>query len=338
MKALICTEPGTFEYTVRPDPESKTGHAIVRIRNIGICGTDLHAFEGTQPYFNYPRILGHELSGELVDVDEASGFQKGESVTFLPYLSCGNCVACKMGKTNCCENLQVCGVHIDGGMVDYYSIPTQFLVHSQGLGLNELAMVEHLSIGAHGIRRANVQANEYVLIMGAGPIGMGAAAFAGLRGAVVIVTDTRQQRLEFCRENLGNPFIINAGNSGLREMLLEITHGNMATVVIDASGNIGAINQGLQYVAHGGRYVLIGLQKENLIFSHPEFHKREATLMSSRNATREDFETVVKTIVEGKIRPDTVITKRVKFSEIATGFPEWVKPTSSEIKIMAENG
>ena len=128
MNALVCTEPGKFEYTEIAEPAMKAGHAIVRIRNIGICGTDLHAFEGTQPFFNYPRILGHELSGELIDFDDAPGFQRGEKVTFLPYINCGDCIACRAGKTNCCVNLLVCGVHIDGGMVDYYSIPSRLLV------------------------------------------------------------------------------------------------------------------------------------------------------------------------------------------------------------------
>ena len=133
MKALVCTSPGELKYADIADPKLKAGHAIVRIRNICICGTDLHAFEGTQPFFSYPRILGHELSGELIEFDHAPGFQIGEHVTFLPYINCGNCIACRSGKTNCCANLKVCGVHIDGGMTDYYSIPTRLLVKAPGI-------------------------------------------------------------------------------------------------------------------------------------------------------------------------------------------------------------
>src|SRR5580704_9688653 len=186
MRALVCTRPGKLDYLDIQEPELKTDFAIIGIRKICICGTDLHAFEGTQPFFHYPRILGHELSGELMDFDDAPGFQRGEAVTFLPYLNCGNCIACRAGKTNCCVNLLVCGVHIDGGMVDYYSIPSRLLVHSNDLDLTELAMVEPLAIGAHGIRRADVQSGEFVLVMGAGPIGLATMEFAKVKGAEIM--------------------------------------------------------------------------------------------------------------------------------------------------------
>jgi threonine dehydrogenase-like Zn-dependent dehydrogenase len=336
MKALVCTKPGELKYADIPDPVMKPGYAIVRIRNMGVCGTDLHAFEGTQPFFQYPRILGHELSGELVDFDEAPGFEKGDAVTLLPYLDCGKCIACRAGKTNCCTNLQVCGVHIDGGMVDYYAIPSRLLVQAQGLGFTELALVEPLSIGAHGIRRAAVQPKEFVLVMGAGPIGLGTMEFARLRGAEVIAMDMNTRRLDFCRTELGVKHIVRAGGKNVKEQLLDITHGDMPTVVIDASGNRQAINQGLDFLAHGGRYILIGLQKGELVFSHPEFHKREATLMSSRNALREDFDYVIQCMKKDLIHPLSFITNRVKFKDAAEGFPRWLNPSSGVIKVVLE--
>lgn len=337
MKALVCTKPGQLDYIEMAEPELKPGHAIVRIRNICICGTDLHAFEGTQPYFNYPRILGHELSGELVDFDDAPGFKNGETVSFIPYLNCGHCVACRLGKTNCCTNLQVCGVHIDGGMVDYYSIPSRFLVHAEGLSFTELALVEPLAIGAHGIRRAAIQPGEFVLVMGAGPIGLATLEFARLSGARVIAMDTNSSRLNFCKTKLGVELMINAADADINEQLFDITRGEMPTVIIDATGNLKAINNGLNWLAHGGKYVLIGLQKEQLVFSHPEFHKRETTLMSSRNATREDFEYVIQTLKKGLINPITFITNRVKFRDAASGFPDWLNPASGVIKVVLEN-
>jgi 2-desacetyl-2-hydroxyethyl bacteriochlorophyllide A dehydrogenase len=336
MKALVCTRPGRMEYVDLSEPERKPGFAIVRIRKIGVCGTDLHAFEGTQPFFSYPRILGHELSGELVDFDEAPGFQKGESVTFLPYLHCGICVACRAGKTNCCTSLRVCGVHIDGGMADYYAIPSRLLVHAQGLDLTELAMVEPLSIGAHGIRRAAVKPGEFVLVMGAGPIGLGVMEFARIHGAAVIAMDTNAFRLDFCKTTLGVPHVIRADDANRMDILLDITLGDMPTVVIDASGNRRAIHQGFAYLAHGGRYVLVGLQKEELTFSHPEFHKREATMMSSRNATREDFDEVMQCIRDKKVNPISWITKRVPFAEAAAGFPSWLENAVNTIKVVVE--
>ncbi len=336
MKALVCTEPGNFEYTEIADPPMRAGHAIVKIRKICICGTDLHAFEGTQPFFHYPRILGHELSGELMDFDDAPGFQRGEAVTFLPYLNCGNCIACRAGKTNCCVNLQVCGVHIDGGMVDYYSIPSRLLVHSNDLDLTELAMVEPLAIGAHGIRRAEVQSGEFVLVMGAGPIGLATMEFAKVKGAEIMAMDLNPHRLEFCKNILGISNIINAANPDIIEQISDITHGNMPTVVIDASGNRKAIHSGLNYLAHGGRYILIGLQKEEIMFSHPDFHRKEATLMSSRNATRDDFEYVIKNLVNRKINPRSFITNRVKFIDAAAGFSDWLVPANHVIKVVVE--
>jgi len=336
MKALVCIKPGFLEYTEIPEPPLKAGHAIVRIRNIGICGTDLHAYEGTQPFFDYPRILGHELSGELMDFDDAPGFERGEAVTFLPYLHCGDCIACRVGKTNCCVHLQVCGVHIDGGMADYYSIPSSLLVHSNGLDLADLALVEPMAIGAHGIRRADVQPGEFVLVMGAGPIGLATMEFAKLKGANIIAMDVNSRRLEFCKNVLGISNIIHAGNTDVTEQLSDITQGNMPTVVIDASGNQKAIHSGLNYLAHGGRYILTGLQKDEIMFSHPAFHKKETTLMSSRNATRVDFEYVIQNIVNRKISPRSFITNRVKFKDAAAGFPDWTDPSNHVIKVIVE--
>ncbi|MDP9042392.1 MAG: zinc-binding alcohol dehydrogenase family protein [Bacteroidota bacterium] len=337
MEALVCTKPGKLDYADIAEPVLERGHAIIRIRKIGICGTDLHAFEGTQPFFNYPRILGHELSGELVDFDNAPGFRKGEAVSFIPYLNCGSCFACRNGKTNCCENLQTCGVHIDGGMVDFYSIPCRLLIHADGLDLTSLAMVEPMAIGAHGIRRASLKPGEFVMVMGAGPIGLAAMEFARLQGAEIIVTDINHFRLDFCKTQLGISHIIHAGDNDIEEQLSEITGGDMPAVVIDASGNRKAINNGLNYLAHGGRYILIGLQKGELVFSHPEFHKKEATLMSSRNATREDFDHVMQSMKNGLINPISFITHRVKFKDAASAFPDWLNPSGHTIKAVVEN-
>lgn len=336
MKILVCNKPGELQYSTANQPVLKKDHAVIKIKRIGICGTDLHAFEGTQPYFTYPRILGHELSGELVDCDNALGFVRGEIVTIIPYFNCGSCVACLRGKPNCCVNMKVCGVHVDGGMVEYLSVPSAALVHSNGLSLDELAIVEPLAIGAHGVRRAQVEEDEFVLVIGAGPIGLGTMEFAHIAGGKVIALDINEQRLNYCREKLKVAHTINATTSDVLNNLREITNGNMPTVVIDATGSLKAINNGFQYLAHSGRYVLIGLQKGDISVSHPEFHKREATLMSSRNATRQDFELVIKSIKEGKINPEAYITHRVDFDGVRDAFSEWLNPESGVIKAMVE--
>ncbi len=338
MKTLICTTPGQFEYKQTEKPTFKKDHAIIKIKRIGICGTDLHAFEGTQPFFSYPRILGHELAGELTAIDgpEASNFKIGEAVTFIPYFNCGVCIACRSDKPNCCVSMQVCGVHVDGGMVEYLSVPSKTLLHGEGLGFDELALVEPLAIGAHGVRRAGVQRDEFVLVIGAGPIGLGTMEFARIAGAKVIALDINDNRLTFCKEKLKVEDVINASTDEVLAELKRITNGEMPTVIIDATGNQKAINNAFQYMAHGARFVLIGLQKGEISFSHPEFHKREATLMSSRNATIQDFEHVIKSMKAGLVDPTTYITHEVNFDDIKTEFAKWLDPKNGVIKAMVK--
>jgi threonine dehydrogenase-like Zn-dependent dehydrogenase len=336
MKTLVCTKPGEFEYTTGEQPELKTGHAIIKIKRIGICGTDLHAFEGTQPFFEYPRILGHELSGELIAVDNAPDFEIGEAVTFIPYFYCGKCIACRNGKQNACVNIKVCGVHQHGGMVEYLSVPSYSLIHGEGLSFDALALVEPLAIGAHGVRRAGVIKDEFVLVIGAGPIGLGTMEFARIAGGKIIALDINNDRLKFCKERLNVEHTVNAMDADVSEQLMKITNGDMPTVVIDATGNLKAINNAFQYMAHGARYVLIGLQKGEIGFSHPEFHKREAALMSSRNATREDFEHVISCMKRKEVDPTTYITHRVLFDQVKDEFEGWLNPANGVIKVMVE--
>ncbi len=331
MKTLICTTPGHFEYVEREKPSLKEGYTLLRIQRIGICGTDLHAFEGTQPYFQYPRVLGHELAAVIEETD-AEGFKKGDAVTFIPYFNCGKCIACRNGKPNCCTSINVCGVHIDGGMTEYLSVPSYSLLHSEGLSFDELALVEPLAIGAHAVRRAAVIPDEFVLVIGAGPIGLGTMEFSRIAGGNVIAIDVNEDRLKFCKEKLKINHIINAASSDVMEELKQITNGDMPTVVIDATGNLRAINNGFQYLAHGGRYVLVGLQKENISVSHPEFHKREATLMSSRNATKEDFRHVIESMKKKLVDPSTYITHRVAFDAVKENFESWLNPANKVIK------
>jgi len=241
-----------------------------------------------------------------------------------------------MEKPNCCTQLQVCGVHIDGGMTEYLSIPSSSLLHGEGLNFDELALAEPLAIGAHGVRRAAIGPGEFVLVIGAGPIGLGTMEFARIAGGNIIALDINELRLQFCKNKLNVDHIIDASSPDVSERLKQITNGDMPTVVIDATGNLKAINNAFHYMAHGARYILIGLQKENISFSHPEFHKREATLMSSRNATRLDFENVITNIKSGEIKPVTYITQRVKFDNVLDEFESWLDPSNGLIKAMIE--
>src|SRR5215831_15568570 len=193
MDAFICTKPGQVEYRNIDLPVPHPGHAIIKIRRIGICGTDIHALQGTQPYFQYPRILGHELAADFVESDGESDFVPGEALTIIPYFNCGHCQACLSGRPNCCTSLKVSGVHQDGGMVEFFSVPSHSLLHAEGLSYDELALVEPLAIGAHAIRRSGIRENEWMVIMGAGPIGIACMEFALMGGAKVIMVELQPE-------------------------------------------------------------------------------------------------------------------------------------------------
>jgi 2-desacetyl-2-hydroxyethyl bacteriochlorophyllide A dehydrogenase len=333
MKSIICASPHLLIEKDVPQPTPKEGFSILKVERVGICGTDLHGFEGTQPFFSYPRILGHELAATIVQT-AIPGLYIGDRVTIIPYFYCGRCIACKSGKPNCCVHIQVFGVHIDGGMQEYISVPDFAVLPGNGLGFDELALVEPLAIGAHGIRRAAVTPGEFVLVIGAGPIGLGTVEMAKIAGAKVIVMDVNAHRLQFCIDKLGVEMVINPTQEDPLATLERFTDNHFPTVVIDATGNLNAINNGFNYIAHGGRYVLIGLQKGDIMVSHPAFHKREATLMSSRNATREDFDHVIHHIQSGRINPSHYITHTVPMIDVISHFPSWLHPKNGVIKAM----
>ncbi len=335
MNTIICHSPGDLRYIERPYPIRAEGESIIRIKRVGICGTDLHAFDGTQPYFTYPRVLGHELAATYVEGD-ASGFSEGDHLTVLPYVHCGTCIACRQGKTNCCASLKVLGVHVDGGMTEYFSVPSHLLVQANGLSLDQLALVEPLSIGAHAVRRASIEKGETVLVVGAGPIGLGVIQFALQAGANVIVMDTNGDRLHFCATYCKTVSVINPLLEDPMQKLKDMTRGDMPSVVMDATGNIKAINSAFSYLAHAGRYVLVGLQTGEISVSHPEFHKREATLMSSRNATRIDFYQVIQAINNGQVDVGALITHRIVFHQLKEKFTALADPKEKAIKALVE--
>lgn len=342
--SLICDQPGSFRY--RQDQldfnptAANTPTALLKVKQVGICGTDLHAFEGTQPFFQYPRILGHEICAEILELPPSApnseNFQPGELVTLIPYFNCGSCIACRSNKPNCCSSIQVFGVHIDGGLRQFIQVPVSALVKGNNMSPDQLALVEPLAIGAHAVRRANLKAGEYILVIGAGPIGLGLMEMARLTGASVIAMDVNAARLQFCQQQLGIQHVINPKEQDAVEAIKNITNGDMANAVFDATGNLNAIEGGLNFLAHGGRFVLVGLQKQPFSFSHPEFHKRESTLMSSRNATRDDFDWVIRSLQSNQIQPANYITHRIDFSTLAEQFKALSNPATGVIKAMVD--
>lgn len=335
IRAVLCAAPKTLELVERPMPEPKAGEALVRIRRIGVCGTDMHIYQGNQPYFTYPRVMGHELSGEIVEPAQGSAFKAGDPVYIVPYLHCGTCVACRVGKTNCCTSLKVLGVHIDGGMTEYLALPESHLFKAEGITLDEAAMVEFLAIGAHAVARAKVSGGQRVLVVGAGPIGVGVALFAQLNGAEVTVIDGRADRLSFATDKLKVPHAVMLGE-GDEERLRALTAGEFFHAVFDCTGSPRAMERGFGFVAHGGTYVLVSIVQGNISFSDPEFHKRETTLLSSRNATLTDFATVMSAMREGKILTKAINTHRAPLWEAAAKMPEWIKPEAGTVKAILE--
>ncbi|MBB6734751.1 zinc-binding alcohol dehydrogenase family protein [Cohnella zeiphila] len=336
MKAIVCKQVERFEQVELEEPVFVPGEAIVSIKRIGICGTDLHAFKGNQPYFTYPRILGHELSGviERIGANEF-GLREGDRVSIIPYLHCGTCVACRKGKTNCCTQMSVLGVHTDGGMRERISVPVTHLLNANGLTLDEAAIIEPLSIGAHAVRRSELQPGETALVIGAGPIGLGVMAFAKHRGARVIAMDINDERLAFCKKWANVDNTVNALQDPA-EQLAKLTDGEYPTIVFDATGNAGSMAGAFRYVSHGGKLVFVGLVKGEIAFQDPEFHKREMTLLGSRNATKEDFLHVMETVGGGLIDVGGYITHRSSFERMIGQFDAWLDPQSKVIKAMVE--
>ena len=335
MLTVICEAPGVLKSADRPAPQPGPDEVLVRIRRIGVCGTDLHIFEGNQPYLSYPRVMGHELAGIAEAVPDGSHVRVGDVVYIIPYLSCGGCSACRAGKSNCCRNLEVLGVHRDGGMAEYVSLPQRFVRPAEGLGLDAAAMVEFLAIGAHAVRRSQARAGQRGLVVGAGPIGIAVALFARLRGVDVTMLDARQDRLDFCAGSLGLSSTVRVGPDDA-DRLAALSGGDMFDLVFDATGSARAMERGFGFVGHGGTYVLVSIVPGTIGFSDPEFHKRETTLLGSRNATEEDFETVVAALRDGRIPVERLNTHRMALAEAPAGFAGLLDPRAGVVKALID--
>ncbi len=335
MKAIVCEKPGKLIMKEVNLPSRKPGEAVIRIRRVGICGTDLHAFKGEQPYFTYPKILGHELSGEVAEIGkDVHGLKVGDPVVIVPYVACGRCIACRHGKTNCCTRINLFGVHWDGGMQEYLAVPADHLIKTEGLDFDRMAMVECLGIGAHAVRRAGIEPGETALVIGAGPIGMSVMQFAKEAGATVIAMDVVKDRLEFC-QRFNVDHLVDGRDDPIRE-IEALTDGDYPIVVFDATGNAKSMMNSINFLAHGGRLLLVSLVKDHIAFYDPDFHRRETTLLGSRNATREDMEHVIKSIQEGRVDASSFITHRAPFDETINVFESWLKPETGVIKAIVE--
>ncbi|MER8367915.1 zinc-binding alcohol dehydrogenase family protein [Mesorhizobium sp. M1378] len=338
MKAVVCRSPGELVLEDRPAPGAPpAGWALVAVSHVGICGTDYHIFEGKHPFLAYPRIMGHEVSGTVIEVGEDVDLAVGEAVIVNPYLACGKCIACRQGKPNCCVRIEVLGVHRDGAMCEQLLVPAQNLYPANGLSLADAAAVEFLAIGAHAVRRSLVDPGARTLVIGAGPIGLGTALFARIAGLDVTLLDMSAERLGFAESELG--FATLDGSRGTAaDLVREATGGDGFDVVFDATGSTRSVQSAFAHVAHGGALVLVSVVKDDIAFSDPEFHKREMMLIGSRNALRADFDHVAASIRNGAVPLAKLVTHRTTLGETPRDLARWAHEKSGLIKAVIQVG
>lgn len=335
MKAINLQSPGNIEIAEIPKPLRGQDGVLIRVKSLGICGSDIGAFLGTNPLVSYPRIIGHEVAGsvEAVPSDETE-LAVGDTVVLEPYVYCGNCYPCQSRRTNCCERLKVLGVHIDGAMSEYFSHP-RHLVHKvqAPIAWNLLAMVEPLTIAIHAVRRARVSQGEHVAITGSGPIGLLAAQYALTLGAKPIMVDPVEERLQFARE-LGVTHVVNPARMHAAEAIETITGGRMAEAVIEASGNAIAIRSSIDYVAYAGRIALVGWPKDEIPMQTFMFTKKELDVVGSRNSFQA-FPESIRLIAAGQVDVAAVITRTIDFAEIPAFVRDIAANPGNYLKVVA---
>lgn len=336
MKALQLEKPyGLRRIEIAEPPPPSAGEALVRVHRVGICGTDLGSFLGKMPFFSYPCILGHELGVEVIEVGaNVTNVKPGDRCSVEPYLNCQQCFSCRRGFTNCCENHKTLGVMCDGGLTERLILPARKLHPANRLTLDQCALVETLAIGCHAVDRGNPKSGENVLVIGAGPIGLSALEFAKLSGSRVIVMDISEERLAFVREKMGiHDTVCVKGDDSDMTAVMKMTDGQFADVVIDATGSNKSMVRSLEFAAFAGRVVFVGITQKNLDLPHAlVFHRRELTLMASRNALSRDFPRIITLIEEGTIDTAPWITHQAAFDEVIGIFPSWTKPETGVIK------
>ena len=336
MKAIQLKKPQGFRRIDIPEPAAPSlGEALVRVHRVGICGTDYGGYLGKMPFFSYPRIPGHELGVEVLALGASvTNVKVGDCCSVEPYMNCQQCHSCRKGNSNCCENLKVLGVMMDGGMTERIVLPARKLHPANKLTSEQCALVETLAIGCHAINRANPQRGENILVIGAGPIGLSVIEFAKLSGAKTVGMDMNDKRLAFVREQMGVPdTILTKGDGDELKRLGELTNGQLADVVVDATGSNKSMGHALNYCAFGGRLVYVGITQQEVVFPHaPVMHRRELTLLASRNALASDFTRIIKLIEDGQIDTRPWITHRADFDSLIGEFPNWLKPETGVIK------
>lgn len=351
MRAASLSRPGQLIATTLPEPPPPAARqALVRVLRVGVCGTDLHAFRGHQPMMRYPVILGHELAVEVLALgpdssgngranlhrdptdSDAADVQVGDRCTIIPYIDCGNCPTCAQGRTNCCENLCVLGVHVDGGLRERFVLPARLLLPANDLDDDQLALVEMLAVGAHAVARAQIGLGTTVAVIGLGPIGLGIALAAVNEGATVVGADLDAGRLSTLDAS-GMARTVAAGE-GLEERLRAEFGGELPSVVFDATGNAASMVAAPGFAAPGGRVTFVGHTKGTLAIDNQTIHRKELTLLASRNAVRADFERVLQHLRSGVHDPRRWINARTDLGGVVDDLPRWAAGGGGVVKAM----
>lgn len=338
MRVIRLKEPEVWEKyeTEAPSAPLQPNEVLIQVNKMGVCGTDLHAFKGKQPFFEYPRILGHELAVEVLALGSlVTNVHLGDRCAVEPYYNEEVGQAVRRGKTNCGESLRVFGVHVDGGMQEQMIIPAQFLHPSNTLSDEQLTLIEPLAIGCHAVDRARIQHDDIVLVIGVGPIGLGAIQFAQLTGARVIAMDVSADKLKKAQEitNIQDTVLV---SDHIEEDLKSLLGGDLPTIVLDATGNPTSMLNTFKYVAAGGTVVFIGLFQGDVVFNDPYFHKKELTLMASRAALSSDFSRIIRLIEAGKLNPESYITHRMDFDKVPEQFDKLYEYGGSLVKAIID--
>ena len=333
-KYIVLKEPENLQYKETDiDLKLSEEEALVKIKKVGVCGTDYHAYRGNLPFFTYPRVLGHEIGAEVVQLQtESKDIEIGDRVAVEPYLSCGICQPCRKGKSNCCEQLKVIGVHVDGAMSNYLKVPLKKLHRSSLLSYDQLATIEFLTIGAHAVERSNIKIGDTILVIGAGPIGLSVIQFAKLKGIRVIVMDLNKNRLNFAKSRLKVDEIIYPENGFSADNLRELLNGDLPDAIFDATGNKASMENSFKFLCFGGKLIFVGLFIGEIQFYDPIFHKKEITLLATRNSLPKEFKRIIQLIEQGKIDINQWITHTCNFDEFPDNIENWIDPNQMVIK------
>lgn len=297
-----------------------TTDVLVKVKRVGICGSDMHIYHGTNPLATLPRVVGHEVAGEVVEVgNDVKTIQVGDHVVVEPIRYCGTCYACRKGRPNVCAALSVFGVHEDGGMREWFVLPEkQIHVVDSSLPWDEIVLAEPYTIGAQAIWRGQVEKGDTVLIQGAGPIGICILKMAKLQGATVMITDLNDERLSFAKEN-GADIVINASRENIRETVTQWTKEEGVNVVIDAVCLPMTFELSVDVVSPAGTVVVLGFDERPAPISQLPITKKEVTIVGSRLQTNQ-FPKVVSLLNERKLTHNGLVTHTFPLEKVQDAF------------------